>query len=127
VISTGSRRRLFLVLALVWAGVIFFLSSRPTLPIPSLFPLQDKLEHMVAYGLLGFLVSGARQLRGNPVSFIGTSVVLCGLYGLSDEFHQSFVPGRDADIYDLCADVAGALIGSYVLYQLLNRRWLRAN
>jgi VanZ family protein len=34
------------------------------------------------------------------------------VYGVTDEFHQSFVPGRSADAYDLAADAAGALAGT---------------
>lgn len=121
-IPAGLLHRVCLVLSVAWAAVIFYLSSRSTLPIPSLFPMQDKLMHIVAYGVLGFLVSGARSLPSLPASatgFLWKSVLLCGLYGLSDEIHQAFVPGRDADVYDLCADVAGALIGSLIMIRLL--------
>ena len=123
-------QRVALVLALAWAALIFYLSSRSTLPIPLLFPMQDKLMHFTAYGVMGFLVSAARQhaARGNPAAFIMTSVVLCGLYGLSDEYHQSFVPGRDPDVFDLCADVVGALAGTLLVYMLLRNRFvLRAD
>ena len=38
------------------------------------------------------------------------SAVVTVVYGFSDEFHQLYVPGRSADMYDLAADAAGALL-----------------
>ena len=41
-----------------------------------------------------------------------TAALLAVLYGLGDEVHQSFVPGRDASVGDVVADAAGALLGA---------------
>ena len=54
--------------------------------------------------------------RCSPSAIIGT------LYGLSDELHQSFVPGRDASIEDAAADAFGALLGSLALVLYFARR-----
>ena len=115
-----SARFIFLALAIAWAGVIFYLSSQPSIDTPSLFPGQDKLFHMIAFGVLGFFLMGGMKTMGNgyrtgQVWFV---VVLVMLYGLLDEFHQYFVPGRTMDIYDVLADVAGALLGAWSMYYL---------
>jgi VanZ family protein len=116
-----SARFLFLTLAIAWAGVIFYLSSQPSIDTPSLFPGQDKLFHMIAFGVLGFLLMGGMKTTSNgyrtgQVWFV---VVLVVLYGLLDEFHQYFVPGRNADIFDVLADAAGALLGAWAMYYLV--------
>jgi len=113
-------RFIFLALTILWAGVIFYLSSQPSIDTPSLFPGQDKLFHMVAFGILGFFLMGGMKVtnsgyRTRQVWFV---VILVVLYGLLDEFHQYFVPGRTMDIYDALADAAGGLLGAWSMYYL---------
>jgi VanZ family protein len=116
-----SARLVFLALAIAWASVIFYLSSQPSIDTPSLFPGQDKLFHMIAFGVLGFFLMGGMKTASNgyrtrQVWFV---VALVMLYGLLDEFHQYFVPGRDADILDALADAAGSLVGAWSMYYLV--------
>ena len=105
-------RRLSLVLALAWMTWIFYLSNQPTLDIPSLFDNQDKAMHFVAYGVLGIFVLGAMplQLTGYRSAQVWLATSIASLYGISDEFHQSFVPGRTPDVVDWLADTSGALL-----------------
>ena len=116
-----SVRFIFLALAILWAGVIFYLSSQPSIDTPSLFPGQDKLFHMVAFGILGFLLMGGMKITSSSYQTrqVGFVVVLVVLYGLLDEFHQYFVPGRTMDIYDALADAAGGLLGAWSMYYLV--------
>lgn len=94
--------------------LIFFLSSQPRIPGASLFWGQDKIAHFIAFGLLGYL--GARALRAPGGSRDRLRVlmpaVLTALYGVSDEIHQAFVPGRDAALTDVLADAVGAFFGA---------------
>ncbi len=95
-------------------GIIFFLSHQPgsNLSLPS-FPGADKIAHAVAYGLLAALVLRAlspRLRRQYPERAAGLSLFICVVYGISDEIHQAFIPGRDASLGDLAADAAGAAI-----------------
>ena len=108
-----TARYLFLTLAIAWAGVIFHLSNQSSIDTPSLFPGQDKLFHMMAFGVLGFLFMGSMKTTtsGYRTGQVWLVVVLVVLYGLLDEFHQSFVPGRTVEIYDTLADAAGACWG----------------
>ena len=116
-----TTRYLFLVLAIAWAGVIFYLSSQSSIDTPSLFPGQDKLFHMIAFGVLGFLFMGSMKTTtsGYRTGQVWLVVVLVVLYGLLDEFHQYFVPGRTVEIYDALADTAGALLGAWSMYYLV--------
>jgi VanZ family protein len=93
-------------------GIIFFLSAQPgdTLNLPDI-PDLDKVLHGIAYGALAFTVLFAvpgREYRKSPWRVSLLVVLFCLLYGISDEFHQSFVPDRMPSILDLIADTAGA-------------------
>jgi len=104
-----------LVLAL-YCGVIFLLSHQPTLPIPLTFPHQDKFVHATAYGVMAFLSWRAfSNLIQTRLLLVGVTVMFCSAYGVSDEFHQSFIEGREADVWDWVADTTGALMMSFVL------------
>ena len=86
---------------------IFWLSSSPDgqggLWLIDLLPYGDKLAHAAAFGLLaGFFWLALRSFWW--------PIVLSSLYGLSDELHQRFVPGRQFDLLDLLADITGALL-----------------
>ena len=94
--------------AVLVASTIFWLSSQPVLPdfLPG-FDGFDKLCHIAAYATLAAtLLYGARFPVGRRAW--GWALVAV-LYGVSDEFHQSFVPGRTPDLLDLLADAVGAV------------------
>jgi len=116
-------RRLSLLLALAWMGVLFYLSHQPSLPAPMLFPGQDKLFHAIVYGILGFLLLASRtpSAQGYTSAQLRGSVLVASLYGISDEFHQYFVPGRSSDVWDWVADTIGALIAVSLLAWLSRR------
>jgi VanZ family protein len=94
-------------------AAIFYVSSLPEAPLPPGF--GDKPSHSIAY--LGLAMTIARALAGGLPARIGmstavASVLLTIAYGVTDEFHQSFVPGRSAEAYDLFADAIGAIAGT---------------
>jgi VanZ family protein len=86
-------------------------------------PHFDKVVHFSVYGLLGVLTCRTRRGAGWAI----LAVVLTSLYGASDEWHQSFVPGRAAGVADWMADTLGAVVavGCYAGSPRL-RRWLEA-
>ncbi len=92
-------------------GTIFFLShqSGDTLVLPS-FPGADKLAHMTAYGVLALTVlwSFGKKALEHKSRTIFITVLFCILYGVSDEYHQSFIPYRSVSVWDILADAAGA-------------------
>jgi VanZ family protein len=116
-----STRLLFLALAIAWAGVIFYLSSKSSIHMPTLFPGQDKLFHLIAFGVLAFFSMGALRpaASGYRSAQVWFTVVLVTLYGLLDEFHQHYVPGRTVELYDALADAAGGLLGAWSMYYLV--------
>jgi VanZ family protein len=98
----------------VWAGFIFFLSSVPHLRILQSwwdYPLR-KFGHAAVYGILARLI--ARALTGSTFwpwkKIFAWSLVLTFLYAVTDEYHQSFVPGRVAAAHDVAIDTVGGWV-----------------
>lgn len=97
-------------------AVIFWLSSQPLLPAVSLLPAwlrHDWLHHGTAFGGLAVLL--LRALAGGDPRRVGPALLLTAwaaatVYGITDEWHQSFVPGRTTDLRDVLADSAGAAL-----------------
>ena len=99
--------------ALAWMAVIFIASSR-AVPAP-VSRVPDWVSHPVAYAVLAVLLLRAMAGGlGEPVTFAlaARAVIAAFLYGVTDEFHQSFVPGRDADPADLIKNLGGAILGA---------------
>lgn len=93
--------------ALIWMGLIFFVSHQPSQNLPDLgqwtLPI-GKMGHFFAYAALAILL---RPAAGGDWRALG----IAALYAMSDEFHQSFVPGRNASWLDVLLDCAGGLAG----------------
>jgi hypothetical protein len=124
--ETGSShplRRLFLAMTIGWAALIYYLSDQPGLDITPLFPQQDKVLHLAAYGVLGFLAMGSCKAGGcrHRAAHYWLVVTLVSVYGMLDEFHQYFVPGRHSDVLDVLADIIGGLLGAGLMFLLLRR------
>ena len=116
-------RILSLTGALTWAALIWYLSDQPSIDITPVFEHQDKFLHIMAYTVLGFLTLGAMRAgtAGYTRRQAALAALLASLYGLADEYHQSFVAGRDASALDLLADITGALLGVGLLFLLVRR------
>ncbi len=106
--------------AILWALVIFTASSIPASDLPRIAHLvNDKIIHAVLYFILGLLIYRALEPRRTPPRFnwsrlvISVAAVVC--YGISDEFHQHFVPGRSVDILDATADTAGGIVAALAI------------
>jgi hypothetical protein len=90
--------------------VIFIASSIPDLGrLPG--GVSDKSGHSIGYAILGAVTLralAAGRLAGVSWPRAAATVVIATLYGMSDEFHQSFVHGRTPDVHDVFADCVGA-------------------
>ena len=106
-------------------GFCVFLFWQSCFPSPysaPLFPHDDKLMHMGAYGFLAFLA--ARNLHREKPLYSRTAlkvlaILFACLYGLSDEIHQAFVPERTASAWDFAADISGSILGACFYFDLL--------
>ena len=104
--------------ALLFAVLIIGLSSIHQLPGT---PTPDKVNHSAEYFLFAFFVW--RALTGGRIeafswSRAGMIILICGAFGLLDEYYQSFIPGRVSSILDWYADIAGifAMITFVLVY-----------
>ncbi len=105
----------FYLPALVWMALIFTLSSIPGSTLEKIsFPFAHPIAHTMLYGTLYYLCYRALSHHrfGNFKSTFSllTAFVIVGLYGASDEYHQSFVPGRTEELKDFLIDLSAALI-----------------
>ncbi len=106
---------------IAYALLIFFLSSLSGDKTEKLylFKHSDKIIHLAEYAILCFLVSKTLSftLKNNIKRYVPLFAILIALlYAISDEFHQSFVPGRSAEVYDVFADGMGAVLSQIILY-----------
>ena len=107
---------------LAYVAGIAFLSSQPHLQSPLHFPESDKLMHVLEYLGLGWLLARAWRATAEAQRPLALALIAisCGIVvGASDEFYQSFVPGRDSSGYDLLADTAGLTLAQIVYRALL--------
>ncbi len=109
-----SEKKASWLAVLCYMALIFLLSSFS----PSPFFRQvskyhtDWLVHSVEYGVLGALLIRAMTLNFHASVWLPAAALLVGaLYAASDEWHQSFVPLRDASVYDWVADAIGLVAG----------------
>ena len=113
-------------------GILFGLSSIPGKNLPPFFPNADKLEHLIAYAMLGALLACRPGFASvfqsqKPVNWTSGGIlfpILGMIYGISDEFHQLFVPGRLFGIDDMAADSVGVILGFYLIKDWDRRRLL---
>ena len=106
-------------IVVLWMGTIFYLSSipKPGLPDLPMAYLIHKIAHFVEYSILGFLLVRAFIISKIHLSFTATvivSMMLIVLFAASDEWHQSFVPGRNGCVADALGDIIYAALGVFV-------------
>ena len=110
----------------LWCMIIFIQSSFATPDMLPTWPYSDKIGHAGIYGLLSILFCRAFNTvaawRGRGGKLFVTAVVLTTLYGGLDEWHQSFVAARSADLMDLLADFVGAMVGATLYWKTVARK-----
>lgn len=134
------KRYIRFVPAVVWMGVIFYLSAQPagesselskgvmqvvvktigdglSLDKGMLHQGIRKGAHLGAYFILAVLVMSALEAKKRKNTYqISIALAICISYAISDEVHQLYVPGRSGEVRDVIIDTAGASLGilSYV-------------
>lgn len=122
-----------ITLPLVLMAALFWLSSLPGMPRPnnpavfSLFywlsPLVQNGLHVPAYAIVAWswhwaLAAWMRASRAQVV----LAGAITSLYGIADEWHQSFVPGRFASLTDVLLDIAGTVLGLWFATRICQYR-----
>ena len=114
----------WLILTIFWMVVIFILSTSP-FSSQRTSEITDKISvkinfrliaHLIVYFILGFLASGAIRSNFNWDKKVVFTVLICFLYGISDEVHQYFEPVRKCRLIDMITDGGGSLLGILTYY-----------
>jgi VanZ family protein len=98
---------------ILWMGAIFVLSATPSIATP-LEPVYDftfkKVAHVTVYGILTVLLFWALRIHiTHKGRALVTAALVAVLYAFSDEWHQTFVPGREGTLRDVAIDAIGAV------------------
>ena len=124
-LARATPSKLHVALPLLIMGVLYWLSSLPGTPLPddpalyAVFywvpPSVQNALHVPAYAALAWAWCWAlgAWLRV-PVAAATVACVIASAYGVFDEWHQSFVPGRYASLTDVTLDIAGAVLGIWL-------------
>ena len=98
---------------LAWMGLIFFLSSQSRLPSHPQLTIARLMQtggHMFAFGMLWALLWRAMMKTWPSGRVVWWAFLVSLLYAGSDEYHQTFVPGRHGTVVDLGVDILGMLV-----------------
>jgi len=105
--------------AIVWMGIIFYMSHQTGDEINSVLPFIQKFfpfiedfnwGHYVSYFVLAITVDYGFGSKSSKWTVKLVIVLICTLYGITDEIHQYFVGGRMMDLYDVRNDCIGAIV-----------------
>jgi VanZ family protein len=116
-----------------YAAFVFYLSSLPSWKIKAVSSIPDYLLHFTEYAVFAWLsLRFTRSITKGKVNRESKIIVviILALFAISDEWHQSFVPGRFASVWDFIADFVGILGGTgiytlHLRYKMNGRRFTR--
>ena len=144
-----NRKKIFLVLSIIWMAIIFYMSNQPSsissaqsgnfiellkntpiigtvlktlLESDSAQFVIRKSAHMLSYATLAVLWFMA--LHDNEKNIRKTSIIafiITFIYACTDETHQLFIPGRSGEFRDVLIDSTGALIGLGIVYFITHK------
>jgi VanZ family protein len=113
---------------ILYAGAVIAVSSIPNLKTPSVkFFAVDKLAHFIEYAIFGFLTFRSfshfkEGIRANLALLL--SILFLSVFAMMDEYHQQFIPGRQADVADVATDLLGAVL--VIVFMWLRHRRKRS-
>ncbi len=117
ILKSNPNLYIYLPLCIYWI-CLFFLTTMPLDAVPQIFTSQDKIEHLIAYLILSFLLTLSLHFQKKSLkiskNYLMFTIVFLILYATIDELHQFFVPGRFCDIYDWSADMIGGVLGIFL-------------
>ena len=107
---------------LIWMVVIFWASNQSSDALPN-YGIWDllikKAGHFIAYAILALFVFRGTMEWKRPYWW---AFLITAVYAMSDEFHQQFVAGRNASLYDVLIDCLGAVTAIYLISRSHNLR-----
>ena len=107
----------------VWALAIFLVSAYPTGQASQIHWkdfIVKKSAHIIEYGIFAGLMYRALRSSGVRRENAGIYAIFVALiYGVTDEFHQSYTPGREPKVRDVVFDTIGAIASIYSIWNLL--------
>jgi len=122
---------------LLWMVTIFVISAQPAQDLPDLGVadlLIKKLAHFIAYAILALLAlwgmgeGGGKRLPRRRLEIVGRegklfilALLITALYAMSDEYHQTFVLGRNGMFWDVLIDTTGGLTALWIKWQRAKR------
>ena len=125
--SEDRSRRRAKSAAFSWGVFLLALTSwprPPRVPVLSGIPNFDKAVHFGLYGVEAFLLYRAIRWAGRAGFSLARVLVIVGslaVWGMADEIHQFWIPGRSMEAGDVAADVTGAGFGA-IAGSLASRR-----
>jgi VanZ family protein len=115
-----SKKYYSLITVIGFAFFIFFLSTVPDLKSgldSTLDIILRKIAHATEFGILNYLIFLAlANFKLSAKKSLLFALILAFLYAASDEFHQSFVPGREMAGIDFLVDATGATLSFYLIW-----------
>jgi VanZ family protein len=112
--------------ALIIMAISFYLSSQSKIAAMPSFRFADKIIHFICFGALAVSWTwwfAPKSWKEHRLRSILLCMLFTSIYGILDEFHQSFVPGRNASFFDWLADTFGAFAGSAAGYFVQKFTW----
>ncbi len=105
--------------------ILAIATSVPTQKFPELFETSDKIKHLVAYFLLAVLFSLFLHFQQKhkylSKNYLAATILIISFYGMIDEIHQYFIPGRYFDLLDWLANFIGTILGSGITYLFIRQ------
>jgi len=120
------------LLVFVWIELIFWLSDQSKVIPSSNFLITRVLSilgHIFVFGILFLLLyrAMAGSLRISKKRYIIAGLLIVFLYGITDEYHQSFIPHRDANLVDVGWDLLGGALANLLRRSKINFTRLTSN
>lgn len=116
--QSNNLKTIFFICLLIigWIVATLIESSGPPLPLLGEVQGLDKVAHFLAFSGLGLLACAlAFKLSPTPaIPLLSIPLLMVTLFGIIDEAFQMLIPGRQADLLDLLADICGALFAVFL-------------
>jgi len=120
------KRKVYFVYIPLIVYWIFLLiaTSLPTTDLPSI-AISDKFKHFGAFFGLSILLALTLHYQNKFLLlkkyFLAAALIITSLYGILDEIHQSFIPGRYNEFLDWVADSLGAIAGILLVFYVMKK------